>query len=53
MGYSPWDRKASDTTERLRTQHTPVLTLSFGWFGQDIKHKLNFFFHNLSSFLPA
>ena len=25
-GYSPWDLKESDTTERLSTQHTYVLS---------------------------
>ena len=26
MGYSPWGLKESDTTERLSTQHTCVLS---------------------------
>ena len=44
VGYSPWDGKESDTTERLSTQHTPMLTLSLALAGLDRILSINLIF---------
>ena len=43
MGYSPWGRKESDTTERLHSLSAPLVKTKLGAGHHSLKSIVNFF----------